>query len=438
MSASGIAHRRTQPALFTLRLPFESAAQPQISKSNTEKQPREIRRLRSTERKQTPSRRTLGDLPIEILANILVEQADIATLEVVRQLNSSYKHLVESLVEYKLVRQHASHTMRVIHATRIAPFVTARQLFTEMCQPWCRTCGDGVFGPFVFLPTLSRCCNRCLEDNKRHLAVAPMEYLLRNCFLDRDTIEESLPIVHAFSGIYGDMRGYYTTKWTEKLVHVQDVEELALSWFRRGQNEQKAAQKARGGLDKVVGVLGRTEQANYYRAMKQYERWRKSLITKAKKKRKGWRKRQKNLASLLAEREPPQIPLPLAVPPLTDDVLRRWNSMATTDLPYWDKRKGRVEAGVYCTACTLLCTQLRRNRRAVRDCLRRASERAYTLETIPQHFKYCRVVGKIRPHIQNSQLDSFVVTADGEEMERDTNESNEALTSHFARIMAAE
>ncbi|KAK2740885.1 hypothetical protein FQN55_008583 [Onygenales sp. PD_40] len=258
MSAPGIAHRRVQPALFKPHLPFESAAQRQKSKFNTGKQPRKVCRLESTEWKQALPKRTLGDLPPEILVNILVEQADLATLEAVRQLNSSYKHLVESLLEYKLVRQHASHTMRVIHAARIAPFVTARQLFTEMCQPWCRTCGDGVFGPFVFLPKLSRCCNRCLKNDKRPLAVAPMEYLLVNYFLDRDTIKESLPTVHAFPGIYGDMRGYCTIKWTEELFKGQDAVAVALSWFfdwRRGQNEQGAAQKEREGVDKVVGIL---------------------------------------------------------------------------------------------------------------------------------------------------------------------------------------
>jgi hypothetical protein len=84
-------------------------------------------------------------MPLEIVYEILLK-LDFRSLNNTRQLNSHFQICVESLPAFRLLRQHAPYTLKVIHRAGVASAVTVQNLFAEFRQPSCRGCG--AFGPF--------------------------------------------------------------------------------------------------------------------------------------------------------------------------------------------------------------------------------------------------------------------------------------------------
>lgn len=98
-----------------------------------------------------PRKASLGNLkafPREILDEVLMF-LDLDALRAVRQLNRTYFSVATNLPAYKILREHASEVLQIMHMTRTARFFNIYRIFDEFCQPYCRTCGD--FGPCVFL-----------------------------------------------------------------------------------------------------------------------------------------------------------------------------------------------------------------------------------------------------------------------------------------------
>ncbi|GAD95692.1 conserved hypothetical protein [Paecilomyces variotii No. 5] len=107
----------------------------------------------------------LGSMPLDIMYEVLMN-LDYGSTGKVRLLNSSYRRLVDSFPAYGILKKHARQCLRVMRRVKIDLQWSVGQIFTEMCSPRCRTCTD--FGPFLFLPTCSRCCYSCLRSRDEY------------------------------------------------------------------------------------------------------------------------------------------------------------------------------------------------------------------------------------------------------------------------------
>jgi hypothetical protein len=161
-------------------------------------------------------------MPVEIRHMVLL-QLDLATMDIVRCVNSHFRALVESLPAYKLLKEHANHTLCVIRKTRMAPIITIGALFTEFCQPSCRGCG--AFGPFLFLPTIQRCCENCLQGNG-DFQLVPLLEVQPNFGITQYWARKWLPVIYSPSGVFGDgwrNELHYNPRVFVSLVHIENL-----------------------------------------------------------------------------------------------------------------------------------------------------------------------------------------------------------------------
>ncbi|OJD24116.1 hypothetical protein ACJ73_04522 [Blastomyces percursus] len=314
--APGIGHRRLRPARFKLELytqhdlaaippPDPSVPSPNIT------------------RPRADGGNLVTRLPPELTTTILL-YLDLNSLLTLRLINTLYRTLIDSLHPYTLLKQHAPHTLRILHKVQLASQFPLHQLYTEFRHPHCRACG--AFGPLVFLPTLTRCCDRCLWTQTR-FQVARVGFLVDQFpgDLTPDELEtlvsllKQLPTVHVFPGPYGrDPLHFDIIDEPIGLVSIAEAEKATVKWlgtherFRESIASLKAPLQRRGqGRSQEPGQRqdnqGRTEfSIDIHRLMEIYEMAR-----------------------------------------------SRWMGMGATDLPYWDTQRQMAESGIYCSPCTL-------------------------------------------------------------------------------------
>jgi hypothetical protein len=105
----------------------------------------------------------LGDLerfPTEIINAILTHLIARDTMRF-RGVNRRAMQLINSLLAYKAVTTHAVSCFQAIFRTRMADTVRFADIFRAMCVENCEKCGGA--GAYIHLPTLTRCCLRCLH-----------------------------------------------------------------------------------------------------------------------------------------------------------------------------------------------------------------------------------------------------------------------------------
>ncbi|KKZ62249.1 hypothetical protein EMCG_00416 [[Emmonsia] crescens] len=299
--ASGIGHRRLRPVQYKLELHTSH----DIAKIPL---PNPIVPTTSTRPPVLDSGK-LTTLPPELTATILLH-LDLNTLLTLRLINTLYKTLIDTLHPYKLLKQHAPHTLRILHRVQLSSHFPLHQLYTEFRQPLCRTCG--AFGPLIFLPTLTRCCNQCLWVRAR-FQVAPFGCLLGPFARDLTPEElmammlllKQLPTLLAFPGSYGSGPLHFgITDETIGLVSVAEAERVMVE--RLG---------PRGRFQRVISSL---------RAQGQ-------------------------------EQGPGQCSIDIQhlLVGVYEVARTKWMGMGATDLPYWDAQKQMTESGIYCSPCTL-------------------------------------------------------------------------------------
>jgi hypothetical protein len=141
--ASGFAHRRAKPAIYKLNVyPRSSiwACRWESSREPPRKQHLKAKHARQQNRAKDPGRGRrrhgcrkahfrqthhtgLSTMPLEIVHEILLN-LDLKSLGNTRQVNSQFQRCVESLPAFTLLRQHAPHTLEVIHRAGLASAVT--------------------------------------------------------------------------------------------------------------------------------------------------------------------------------------------------------------------------------------------------------------------------------------------------------------------------
>ncbi|PLN80640.1 hypothetical protein BDW42DRAFT_201191 [Aspergillus taichungensis] len=301
-----------------------------------------------------------SQLPAELIHQIFLE-LDVPSLGQVRRVNLATRHLVESFPAYQLLREHASHALRVMHATQCASSLSIRWLFTEFCQPWCRACGD--FGPFLYLPTVTRLCFQCCLFNPDH-RVAPVPHVMYHFGLSRNHIK-SLPVIHNISTEEFPGEGIQRYKF----VDVAQAQNLGLR--KHGNSER----------------------------MKQLAKDRSTAADDA------YRQRRSDLRQ--GRRTKPVRRWGIPPHPTHSDDAKFWRHCGTTAFPYWDRETLTLEPGMYCRACTYHWEE-----KVAEDhfflkwpifpaaswkkqpLVKMAYDRAFRVMDLPEHFLHCPQVKK--------------------------------------------
>ncbi|RAK79437.1 uncharacterized protein BO72DRAFT_44464 [Aspergillus fijiensis CBS 313.89] len=91
---------------------------------------------------------------------------DMITLGNLRPVNTPMHRQVDSLYEYRMLRTHAAETLMNLDIARCTHNFPLHQLYRAFCHPRCQTCPD--FGPFLYIPTLSRVCLQCVLRHSRY------------------------------------------------------------------------------------------------------------------------------------------------------------------------------------------------------------------------------------------------------------------------------
>ncbi|KAK2768796.1 hypothetical protein FQN54_000652 [Arachnomyces sp. PD_36] len=354
--ASGLAHRSTkvEAAEFHMRdskwkpprkfrQPFRYDPIPKAIRDFTEQRPCQTDMLTA--------------FPLEIIHTILFA-LDLASLRTARRVNSYFQASVESLRAYQLLEQYAARTLQVIYLMGLDSAVSVEQLFTEFCQPSCRGCGS--FGPFVFLPTVRRCCAKCLCE-KDEFQMIPTQWASNFFGITWYMARKSLPVIRCPEGD-NLLTSCYSWSSARYLVCAAQALDLAIQTYGE-----------RGMIDVI----------------RQRQEHRKSKC------------RIPCLEELLAD-DNPNPRRYLSKNHKFGDRIREWKTHGTTHLPFWDSKKQTTESGVYCSACTYLHEPLRSG--DVWFAVYRSDRErvAFTLDTIPKHFEHCegvKAVNKFGPRL---------------------------------------
>jgi hypothetical protein len=105
-----------------------------------------------------------GSMPLELLWRI-AGMLDIVSVLRYRQVNRRAREAVTALPEYHLTVQFALDALLALLRVEIAPYCTFSDIAALLRQS---TCSVGICdkpGPFVFLPTMQRCCPLCLRTS---------------------------------------------------------------------------------------------------------------------------------------------------------------------------------------------------------------------------------------------------------------------------------
>ncbi|KAL3486419.1 hypothetical protein BJX62DRAFT_242030 [Aspergillus germanicus] len=153
----------------------------------------------------SPANATLGTLqclPIEIIFEICA-YSDIASIFALRQVNRRFSRIVFQLQSYRVLALHALDTLCILLRSGLARYFTLQELVQVLYTEHCPSCGS--FGGFVFLPTLTRCCFRCVGT--------PRPVVREFRVLDHTRLSESLPEVSRSISVpvMKTLPGVYTT-----------------------------------------------------------------------------------------------------------------------------------------------------------------------------------------------------------------------------------
>lgn len=268
--------------------------------------------------KPGPARGTLGKLPVEILHKIFLD-LDIFSLAMVRELNAYYKRVLDGLYEFKLLKQHASETFRIMYAVEINKSWNLSQIFAEFTHPRCRTCDN--FGPFIFLLTFSRCCYNCLLHHWDY-ELAPAFNLAVHYMIPNEYRSE-VNILRSLRNDYGTYE-YHSHYQAYHMASVKAFSELSHQIHGSTENRERRKAERR----KV--------------ALEQYNKEREIMVS--------WHSAR--LYGDFPKPPEPVRPACLFYKCFDKETLSKWRFMASTTFPYWDIAKQKLETGAYCSACT--------------------------------------------------------------------------------------
>ncbi|KAK0631234.1 hypothetical protein B0T14DRAFT_549125 [Immersiella caudata] len=116
--------------------------------------------LSSFLRSPTSNLGTLSIFPIETLQHI-IQYLPIRTLLHLRHVNQRFREVVSSLPLYELLATHATIALIACMRFGVLGKTTLHTVYDLATIQTCHLCGE--FGQYVFMPTLQRCCRRCIS-----------------------------------------------------------------------------------------------------------------------------------------------------------------------------------------------------------------------------------------------------------------------------------
>jgi hypothetical protein len=102
----------------------------------------------------------LDRFPVEIVHGILAQLTVRGTMRF-RNVNRRGREIVNNMVEYKAVTTHAFSCFHAVFRTHISETLRFADIFRAMCMQHCEQCKR--VGDYIHLPSLTRCCLRCLH-----------------------------------------------------------------------------------------------------------------------------------------------------------------------------------------------------------------------------------------------------------------------------------
>ncbi|KAJ3532158.1 hypothetical protein NM208_g8563 [Fusarium decemcellulare] len=157
----------------------------------------------------TPSACGLGRLdrlPAEIIS-IILHHLDLLSHFRFRQLNRRARVLSTHLSprEYGPVLKHGPEGFRGLLRARLAQHFNITDLYSQLTRSRCELCG--LFGGFLFLPTLTRCCFSCISLAPE-LSVLSLSYLATITSISAKRLDRLLEMkLHTVAGCYSIMDG---------------------------------------------------------------------------------------------------------------------------------------------------------------------------------------------------------------------------------------
>lgn len=163
---------------------------------------------------ETPAVAGLGDLerlPTEVVTLIL-PYLDLCSYFRLRHVNRKARLLCTTLKDYRLLPRHAFDAWRSLLRTGVAQNSTLMDLWHVLVTSPCGICGH--FGPYLFLPTLTRCCLCCIKNDRTALRMVSLKRL---CNLTSESEERLLALLEAplrtVDGDYGLFETETRPKW---------------------------------------------------------------------------------------------------------------------------------------------------------------------------------------------------------------------------------
>lgn len=339
---------------------------------------------------EPPSAGYLGSIPLDIMYEIL-GSLDYESTSRIRLLNSRYRKLVDSFPAYLILKNHARQTLRVMRKVKVDSRWSVGQIFAEMCYPRCRTCMD--FGPFLFLPSCSRCCYTCLRSHSEYelafVSSAKAVFALPEDAIKRLVALDNIPMNISSYPLMEDIWCEVRSCPRLQLVSVRQAYELSMGIY--GDESQ---------LDQAVkrcNTEWRKEWAEHIEHGPCYTadgRLVTEVFTHPRRIRLslGPEMRGHNFCYTVDGRLIEQPPLPRAIESTKRIILNQYQPepLGSTFFPFWDKRTQTAEPGMYCSACGYLWYGTSK----LTSEQIRSFQRAYLSTEIQMHFERCEATQK--------------------------------------------
>ena len=141
-----------------------------------------------------------------------------------RCLNSQSRSLIDTLPAYGDMVEHAPHILKILALTGAASLFSANRVYAALRDSRCFLCSS--FGPFIYLPTSSRCCSNCLDDNIGTSTV-PASDAAKHFGLS-ETLMRQIPVVKTVPGTYSHALSGIVYEGSFPVVNVRAVSTLCL------------------------------------------------------------------------------------------------------------------------------------------------------------------------------------------------------------------
>ncbi|KAH6705339.1 hypothetical protein BKA61DRAFT_147882 [Leptodontidium sp. MPI-SDFR-AT-0119] len=159
-----------------------------------------------TPRSGSPRKSRLQDLPIELYHNCL-QYLDVGSITTLRSISQTTRSAIDSLLQYKVLYEHASNALRACLRTGIAPHIPLIRLHRALTTMECHYCKTSEtpsinFSSYLSLHTGYRTCLFCVRNNPR-LKSTEFKTLMPLCTNPRSSIHMTpLPILRTLPGLY--------------------------------------------------------------------------------------------------------------------------------------------------------------------------------------------------------------------------------------------